>query len=244
MRRRAILHNLRLEQQMINPLSVLVCTPSIDGRVECAYAGGLASAGAEHLFGNMFFLNLCSHVAAARNQIVATFLSSPFDQLVFIDADIGFSAQDFKYLMNYPQQKGGPLPPDQVEFDEVATKDSHGEPLISCAEYSRKTEAHEAVRLGLGFCKISREVFSTLDALRNDDGSPVIQQYMANGSLVSDYFISGCRNDRWLGEDQGFFILCHMAGIVPRIEQRTNLHHFGRKVYVYNTPVVGAGAHV
>lgn len=226
---------------MINPLSVLVATPSIDGKVECSYAGGLASAGAEHLFGNMAFLNSCSHVAHARNQMVAGFLSSQFDQLVFIDADIGFSAQDFKLLMNYPLVKGGEplLPPDQIEFNAVATLDTHGEALISCAEYSRKTEAHEAVRLGLGFCKIAREVFERIDDLKNDDGSPAIDQYMSNGSLISDYFISGSRQGRWLGEDQGFFILCHMAGIVPRIEQRTNLMHVGRKVYAYNTPVIG-----
>jgi hypothetical protein len=232
---------------MINPLSVLVCTPSLDGKVECGYAGGLASAGAEHLFGNMAFLNSCSHIAHARNQMVAGFLQSQFDQLVFIDSDIGFSAQDFKFLMNYPQVKGqaAPLPPDQDEFDGAATKDASGEAMISCAEYSRKTEAHEAVRLGLGFCKISREVFTRLDALRETSldgpesvGGPVIDQYMSNGSLISDYFISGSRNGRWLGEDQGFFILCHMAGIVPRIEQRTNLIHIGRKAYQYNQPVI------
>ena len=132
------------------------------------------------------------------------------------------------------------LPTDQAEFDAAATKDAAGEALISCAEYSRKTEAHEAVRLGLGFCKIARDVFDKLDALKNEDGSPCIDQYMSNGSLISDYFISGSRQGRWLGEDQGFFILCHMAGILPRIEQRTNLMHVGRKVYPYNAPVIGA----
>jgi hypothetical protein len=227
---------------MINPLSVLVCTPAMDGKVECGYAGGLAAAGADHLFGSMIFLSSCSHVAHARNQMVASFLGSPYDQLVFIDADIAFSPQDFKLLMNYPLVRGAAMPQltDQLEFDEAATKDATGEALISCAEYSKKTEAHEAVRLGLGFCKISREVFTRLDALKADDGAPVIDQYMGYGSLISDYFISGSRNGRWLGEDQGFFILCHMAGIVPRIEQRTNLMHVGRKVYQYNTPVIGA----
>jgi hypothetical protein len=171
--------------------------------------------------------------------MVAGFLASQFDQLVFIDADIGFSAQDFKLLMNYPMVKGETvLPPDHLEFEAAATLDRNGEALISCAEYSRKTEAHEAVRLGLGFCKISREVFVAIDNLKNDDGSPAIDQYMSNGSLISDYFISGSRQGRWLGEDQGFFILCHMAGIVPRIEQRTNLMHVGRKVYAYNAPVI------
>jgi hypothetical protein len=229
---------------MINPLSVLICTPSLDGKVECGYAGGLAATGSEHLFGNMIFQMSCSHVAHARNQMVASFLGSPYDQLVFIDADIAFTPQDFKYLMNYPMQKGGPVPPDQDEFDGAATKDAKGEALISCAEYSRKSEAHEAVRLGLGFCKISREVFASIDGLKNDDGSPAIDQYMSNGSLISDYFISGSRQGRWLGEDQGFFILCHMAGIVPRIEQRTNLIHIGRKQYQYSAPVIGAGVHV
>jgi hypothetical protein len=231
---------------MINPLSVLICTPSLDGKVECGYAGGLAATCSEHLFGNMAFLMSCSHVAHARNQMVASFLGSPYDQMVFIDSDIAFTPQDFKLLMNYPMVKGQlpPMPPDQDEFDGVATKDAQGEALISCAEYSKKSEAYETVRLGLGFCKLSREVFTKLDALKNEDGSPAIDQYMSNGTLISDYFISGSRQGRWLAEDQGFFILCHMAGIVPRIEQRTNLIHIGRKQYQYNAPVIGAGAHV
>lgn len=229
---------------MINPLDVLVLTPSHDGKVEVGYAGGLASAASAHLFGNMFFLSGNSHVAGARNACAHVFKTSPYEESLWIDADIGFSADDVKLLMGYPMVKGQFEPPDQSAFDNAATKDANGEPLISCAEYSRKSESMEPVRLGLGFCKISKEVFRRLDDLKDADGAPVVQQYMNNGQLVSDYFISGCRNDRWLGEDQGFFILCHMAGIVPRIEQRTNLMHVGRKVYPYNAPIIGAGVHV
>jgi hypothetical protein len=229
---------------MIDPLSVLVLTPSHDNKVELGYAGGLASAASAHLFGNMFFLGGNSHVAAARNACAHVFKSSPFEESMWIDADIGFSADDFKLVMNYPLQKGEVVPPDQDAFDDAATKNGNGEPLISCAEYSRKSESAEPVRLGMGFCKISKEVFRRLDDLKDESGAPVVQQYMNNGELVSDYFISGCRNDRWLGEDQGFFILCHMAGIVPRIEQRTRLMHYGRKVYPYDAPIIGAGVHV
>jgi hypothetical protein len=35
------------------------------------------------------------------------------------------------------------------------------------------------------------------------------------------------------GEDHGFFTLCMLAGIIPRIETRTRLIHIGRKAYPY-----------
>jgi len=64
-------------------------------------------------------------------------------------------------------------------------------------------------------------------------------QSLYEGRLMTDYFPSGpivsmiVPGAPWTGEDHGFFLMCKLAGIVPRIETRTRLFHVGTKAYPY-----------
>jgi hypothetical protein len=173
--------------------------------------------------------------------------------LVFIDADIGFTPDDFAILMDYPRRDGVITPPLNQELHDAATlaefpiyrdevyekTGSYKMPLIVCAEYARKSEGAPPARLGLGFARIHRSVFAALDALNLESGEARIDAFMYEGCHIADYFISGCSEHRWLGEDTGFFSLCRMAGIHPRVEQRCNLEHIGKKAWPY-LPFSGA----
>ena len=224
-----------IPDNMIDPLTVLICTPSHAGKVETSYAGGLASCASAHLFGNMAFLNNNSHVSLARDTMADGFLRSPFEWMVFIDDDIGFTERDFRILMDYPVNDVPPMD------DSYASKDEKGRVLISCAEYSRKDEQNTPARFGLGFTRIHRKVFEALDALTFDNGEERVRQYRHQGRMLRDYFISGAMTDgNFLGEDTGFFSLVRLAGITPRIEQRTRLIHTGRKQYAYVAPTIAA----
>jgi hypothetical protein len=219
---------------MIDPLTVLIATPAYDGRVEAGYAGSLAACGSAHLFGNICFLNNVSDISLARDALADGFLKSPYEWLVFIDSDTVFDERDFRLLCEYPLRNGEICEPINAEIDVAATRDIHGHCLISCAEYARKNDTQESVRLGLGFCRIARRVFEILSESRDGDGVSRIHQFFHKGQLVSNYFQSGIVNDgHRLGEDTGFFSICRLAGIVPRIEQRCNLVHWGRKGYNY-----------
>ncbi len=213
---------------MINPLSVLVGCPAYDGKVETGFAGGLAACAAAHLFGNIVFLNTCSSVRLARNFLAEGFLRSGYEWLVFIDADICFAVKDFQLLCGYPIIKGQPM--DIVNDDATLLK---GYPLISCAEYSKKMESGEPAKLGMGFCKIHRSVFEQLQALNNADGSAMLCTYTFQGRFCHDYFVDGPVQGMWFTEDNGFFQLCRLAGIIPRIERRTSLIHMGKREYPY-----------
>ncbi len=85
-----------------------------------------------------------------------------------------------------------------------------------------------------------------MDTQDTQTGSPRLWQTMHNGRLLYDYYPSGPLIDqqvpvgRWMGEDHGFWTLCHLAQLVPRIETRTRLVHLGRKGYVYEGPERGA----
>lgn len=219
---------------MIDPTKVLIATPSYDGKVECGYAGGLAACASSHLFGNMVFVNSISHVGLARNSLSWGFVKNKdFEWLVFIDADIAFSADDFKKLMDYP-------PYNEASVQEGVTVNEHGEALIVTAEYARKVENYDPCRFGLGFTRIHRSVFKILDEMRDEDNAAVVPQFLHKGELITEYFISGAiEGNHFRGEDTGFFLLCKLAGIVPRVEQRTQLLHIGRKVYPYQPPSIG-----
>lgn len=61
--------------------------------------------------------------------------------------------------------------------------------------------------------------------------------YFPSGPVISQFVPTA----EWKGEDHGFFTLCMLAGIVPRIETRTRLNHIGRKAYPYFGPDLGGG---
>lgn len=227
---------------MIDPLKVIIGTPAIDGKVECGYAGGLMAIAAAHMMGNAVFLGSVSIVGLARDVIANGFLrNDDFEWLVFIDADIGFSAEDFRILMDYPKIAKGANDPDyekvaqiREENPEGTTVNENGEALIVTAEYARKVDTLDPARFGLGFARIHRSVFERLEVAEDSEGVPRVGQFTHQGQLYSQFFPMGPGfHGTYFGEDTGFFHLCRLCEITPRVEQRTRLIHTGRKAYPY-----------
>lgn len=82
--------------------------------------------------------------------------------------------------------------------------------------------------------------------LTPDFDAPRIATMNWKGSLVEDFYPSGPQINHlvptaeWKGEDHGFWTLCMLAGLIPRLERRTNLVHIGRKAYGYDPEAGGA----
>lgn len=228
---------------MIDPLKVVIHIPCYDNKVEAALAGCLMAIGSEHLAGGIQFLGGSSDIAEARNQMAFKFRAAKqFDWMVFWDSDICASAQDFKILMDYPahaprnDKEAMMLASRREENPDGVTLNDKGQALIVCAEYSRKVETGDPARFGLGFCRIHRSVFDLLEAAVTDppESRPRVGTYSARGAVIHDFFPRGPGlNGHWFGEDTGFFHLCRVCSIVPRIEQRTDLIHIGRKAFPY-----------
>lgn len=247
--------------KMIDPKTVLIATPTRDGRNWNTYTGGLMSCASAHLFGNVVFLGGYG-ARLARNIIASRFLKdSDFQWLVFIDDDIGFSADDFRILMGYPIEGLKPDPLMQMNASHV----NDGDYAIVCAEYSRKTpkaaayqvvEASVAfsdsqphgvlsevkpdpVRFGLGFTRIHRSVLQTLIDANDDNGIPRVGWFRNEGADYADLFPEGPGMEgKWFGEDMGFFHCCALLGITPFIETRTHLIHMGSAAYLYYPSIV------
>lgn len=189
---------------VIDPMSVLVATPTLDGKTEVTYNMGLTMLIAHRKIGMPIWLAGCSDIGLARNKLVRRFLEHPeFEHLVFIDADIGFSEADFDMLM---------------EGDEEAV----------CAEYRKKDQTRKIrVPWGLGFARISRRVFEAIDALQGDNGADIAQRFRMDGEEWRDYFPAGVVVGVRRGEDHNFWLLAQLTGLPIRLERRTALVHTG-----------------
>lgn len=91
------------------------------------------------------------------------------------------------------------------------------------------------------------EFTGLFDSAEDKAGTARLWQTSHKGRLYTDFFPSGpilsqfVPTAEWKGEDHGFFTLCMLAGIIPRVETRTRLIHLGRKGYPYLGPDGGGG---
>lgn len=168
---------------IIDPRSVYLAIPCGDGRLMCETAGSLAQCAG--LYGALSMPAECSHVSLVRNLIAAQFLQSAFEWLVCVDSDIRFSPEDYRLLLqpHDPDAKYFPreTEPHSIIVDaqpkptRVGTTTASGTrtmaDVLVCAEYPYKNDGLEPVKLGMGFVRIHRSVFRTLEALKQDHGT-------------------------------------------------------------------------
>ncbi len=233
---------------MIDPRTVYLAMPCADGRMMAETAASLLRIGGR--FAAFSFKSECSHVSLVRNYIAQDFLNSGLDWLVSVDSDIAFSPSDWDLLMNPSddtwRDDGSPCP-SRVSIEEITGKNSAGSArretrtadMLVCAEYPYKNDNLEAVKLGMGFVRIHKSAFQKLGELVHDDGQARLLEMTHQGRVIRDYYPSGpliglhVPTPQWKGEDHGFWTLCMLAGLIPRIETRTRLIHIGRKAYCY-----------
>ena len=186
---------------MIDPKTVLVATPTHDGSVVVECAAGLIQAGG--LYASWAPLIGCSEIALARNLIVHQFLKSPYSALVWLDSDIGFSRQDFEYLLE-------------------------GNEDCAVAEYSKKDGTGKPAQFGLGFARESRSAFERL--IKTDMMDRFLWQ---NEYVTAFHPSGVMGQHQWSGEDHSFWKMIKMLDIPARVETRARLKHIGRGVYPY-----------
>jgi hypothetical protein len=164
-----------------------------------------------------------SSVSTARDYVVHYFLTrTTCEWLVWIDSDISFTRQDWRFLM-----------------------EQHNNERTVCAEYLKKNQDMrlEVANFGLGFARVHRSVYEDLDRLSREDGEPRLLRYRAGvrsgdqqtiEEFVEYHPIGVLPDGSRRNEDHGFWLLVRLAGIPIRKETRTRLGHTGPFTWWYD----------
>lgn len=237
---------------MIDPRTVGVFIPTYDGSILAELAGMLI-ANSGRCFAGVSFTVGVSHVSLARNIVAEKFKRSAYEWALLIDADIVPGMHDFRLMLEEQDTTGNAVDAG-ITTVECSLRDvadnwhpfrGQADSLV-VAEYSYKDDSLRPVSFGLGFTRVHKSVFEAIDKSVFPDGQSRPWQFTHAGRLFTDYFPSGpilsqlVPNGEWKGEDHGFFMLCKLAGIMPRIEKRTQLTHVGTKGFPYAGDQAGA----
>jgi hypothetical protein len=167
----------------------------------------------------------CSVVSRVRNLIAADFLNSDCTDLMFIDSDINFDAEDIFRLMawNSDPKKGivAGIPvarkKGQVYF---STLDSDDEQNI----FMDKMGLVRAKRVATAFMMIRREVF---EKLRDAHPEWVYHDEKKQGDEMIAFFDFALKDGQYIGEDYLFCDRAREQGFEVWIDPTIKLGHMG-----------------
>lgn len=153
----------------------------------------------------------------ARNRMVGWFMASPATDLLFIDADISWEAEDALRLINSPHDVVGGAyrqKRDDQELYNTANLKPGATRLIEC-DY-----------LGTGFLKISRKAIEKLALVHADT------RYMdPDGHECFGLFDTRIGDGKIIGEDALFCRRWREAGGKVFLDPDMTLWHVGNKAY-------------
>lgn len=153
----------------------------------------------------------------ARNRAAASFLESDCERMLFIDSDIGFTADDIKLIVESSEPiVGGIYPLKCMEL----------KPCFSVLPGQKPVPVGGLVPVawcGTGFLSIKREVFEALKTPENF--------YTTHGRNEWDFFRSGVYGGQYFSEDLGFCHAAREAGFRVMVDTRIQLLHEGAIKY-------------
>lgn len=145
----------------------------------------------------------CGHsdVGMAREKLFNAFVQSPYEWMICIDSDIGFTQLDMETLLTL----------------------EHDRDYAVNGVYAKKQDTEESVLQGLGFTRIHRCVLESI--MRH---CPLKWMDPETGRECQQFCLQGVTgNLKMMREDVGFWTLCAMVGVKARLCYDLNLEHFG-----------------
>lgn len=203
-------------------MKVHVAVPAYDGKVCVETARALLNEQTAALVAGIelevSFAPGCSLITAARNQIVAGFLNTDADRLVFIDSDVSWEPGELLKLASHPVDfvGGAYRYKQEPEAYPVGWITERAE-LIADPE----TGLLEVDTLPAGFLALNRAVFERLhEAFPGRD-------YEHFGQTFTAYFHAPYRDGRLYGEDAAFCADWRAIGGEVWLDPELSLTHVG-----------------
>jgi len=219
--------------------SVLICTPEKDRYVRGEFTHSLVETGRllERLGIKWFWIENVgtANLPKARNELAATFLSSPFDDAMLIDDDMGWEPSDVVKLLGSRHPFIGAAGPKRMDFlPDTDIRRWCFHPLVWESDHPQPRDEMGNVQvagIGTGFLKLSREVFERLISAHPDWKRP--GRLDLPESVRNHYyrFFEFPDDENETGEDYAF---CHRwtaIGGEVWMDPTINLAHAGDKDY-------------
>jgi len=164
-----------------------------------------------------------SLITRARNAAVATFLSTDFQKLLFIDADIEFLADDVVKLWNVEADIAVGVYPMKKPGEDVYAAWVKGKLVTDLDQFEGLIEVDYA---GTGFMMIDRSVFGKMTA-EEYEGRDLTGQ----ARMERDYFQTPVHNGVFESEDYYFCRKAREAGLKVVMDPSIRLKHWGTYAY-------------
>ena len=238
--------------------NIFIATPMYGGLCNGSYTVGLLSAvGVFSRYGvGMQYAHMMNEslITRARNALARDFLLSECTHLMFIDADIGFNANDIMRMLHADKDIiCGIYPKKEINWIDVAKAVNAGVPPQELANHTGAFVVNlvgdakqakgdiftpmEIANGGTGFMLIKREVFEGLDGkvptYHNDVFSAIDDQ--SQKIEINEFFATSITNDaekRLLSEDYHFCKIARDAGFKVWAAPWAQLSHTG--TYIFN----------
>ena len=217
----------RLPMSVSAAAPLFIATPSLDGQVSVHYTGALVRTMAllarQGRHAEIGFEIGNSLIADARNKLVSRFLASDASDLVFIDSDLSWSAEDLLRLLSHPQpfvagvyqRKSRTKIDFAVKFGPAISMDAGG--------------LMEVERVGTGFMRLRRDALERMIAahpewrLRN----PSVPDDPNFHALFDTTIVDG----QFIGEDFTFCDRWRALGGRVLVDPSINFAHHGSAAF-------------
>lgn len=210
---------------------LMIAIPAYDGKLNIQSAfelPRLALMASKYGFEiELVHLSGCSIITRARNSLVNQFMTSNATEMLFIDADIRFKAEDVIRIMALGSDKdvlAGPYPrraKDQMFFCDIWHNEHGGVELTEEGLLRVK-------RIGTGFMFIRRHV---IEAMQKPEWKYWVDVENAHHYAVFDFKVTP---EGYVGEDYLFCDRVNEAGFAVYIDTSMNLGHYGSTEFVAN----------
>ena len=206
----------------MNPSKCVVLVP-VGSHIEAECSRGLAELEARG-----YSVRRVSGYAAidqGRSQMASDALADGFDELMWIDSDVGFQADDVDRLRAH----GLPLVAGIYPKKGVRALASHLLPGTETVQFGANGGLLEIMYAGTGFLLTHRRVYAAV----REQGLPVCNERF--GRPMVPYFLPMLLPEAtghwYLGEDFSFCERARRAGFVVMADTRIRLQHIGKYGY-------------
>lgn len=207
---------------------VMIATPAHSGDVCTDYALAMAETFRRvkdfPYDLNLRFWSYNSIVAEARNILISQAYSWGFDELVFVDADQGFSADSFYRLLSHPVDVVG-YP---VRIKDATCERYNVRPEDDYSKYEIDGELRliSVPAIGTGMLRISRKVITTLWGNSS--------KYYNYDTDIAHICQVGFKDNVLLSEDLYLCAQIRDAGFKVYVDPSYTADHFGRHKFAGN----------